>query len=240
MNSYKLYFLIIAIFSYSIISSAQDLTGLDESLFPQYSKYLKKLPNELKKEFVFNFITDKKQVVITFDDGPNYNTKKIISFLIKNKIPATFFVITNQLNNNNLKYYNHELIDLGIHSYEHNNFDKISKIEIQDDIQKSLKFHIDNNINTKFFRTPYGVINQDLSNELKKSNLKGVLWSVDSHDWNSKDPEYILTKSTEKIVNGSIILFHDALKLELLKNIVDKIHKKGFKIISLKDALKTN
>jgi nucleoside diphosphate kinase len=47
-------------------------------------------------------------------------------------------------------------------------------------------------------------------------------------------------KSTEKIVNGSIILFHDALKLELLKKIVDKIHKKGFKIISLKDALKTN
>jgi len=65
------------------------------------------------------------------------------------------------------------------------------------------------------------------------------MWSIDSHDWNSKNSDFIFKKSTQNLKKGSIILFHDSLKLELLKKIVNEIYSRGYEIISLKDALKT-
>lgn len=237
MRVFKNSFFIIVLFTTSSLS--QEIMDFEKSLFPSYSKYLKKIPNEDKEYFIFNFKTEKNQLVITFDDGPNFNTKKIITYLAKNNIPATFFVITSQLNNKNIEYYNNKLFEIGIHSWSHKNFDKISKLEIENDLKKSVRYHNIKNISTQYFRTPYGIINNNLKESLEKLNLNGIMWSIDSHDWNSKNSDFIFKKSTQNLKKGSIILFHDSLKLELLKKIVNEIYSRGYEIISLKDALKT-
>tara|TARA_B110000003_G_scaffold271603_1_gene306048 strand:- start:484 stop:1200 length:717 start_codon:yes stop_codon:yes gene_type:complete len=238
MKAFKKSFLIIIIFTTSSVS--QEIMDFEGSLYPKYSKYLENISNDLKNYFVFNFKTDKKQLVITFDDGPNLNTKKIIAYLAKNNIPATFFLITSQLNDTSIEYYNNALFEIGIHSYSHKNFDKISKLEIENDLKKSVKYHNIKNITTQYFRTPYGIINKDLKETLKKLNLSGIMWSIDSHDWNSKNSDYIFKKSTQSLKKGSIILFHDSLKIDLLKRIIKEIYNEGYEIISLSKALKNN
>ena len=77
MRVFKNSFLIIILFTTSSLS--QEIMDFEKSLFPSYSKYLKKISNEDNDYFIFNFKTEKNQLVITFDDGPNFNTKKIIN-----------------------------------------------------------------------------------------------------------------------------------------------------------------
>jgi peptidoglycan/xylan/chitin deacetylase (PgdA/CDA1 family) len=77
MRVFKNSFLLIILFTTSSLS--QEIMDFEKSLSPSCLTYLKNIPSEDKDYFIFNFKTEKKQLVITFDDGPNFNTKKIIS-----------------------------------------------------------------------------------------------------------------------------------------------------------------
>ena len=46
------------------------------NLYEPYQNYIKKVPIENTKNFIFKGSTTKKYVALTFDDGPNFNTKK--------------------------------------------------------------------------------------------------------------------------------------------------------------------
>ena len=71
-------------------------------------------------------------------------------------------------------------------------------------------------MNYKYFRPPYGIINQNMMSIIENFNLKGILWSIDSEDWNLNNMNEIILKSTKNIGPGSIILFHDYINLNTL------------------------
>ena len=182
---------------------------------------------------MYKIKTKEKKVVLTFDDGPNKNTKQIIDYLVENNIPSTFFLISNQINEKNKNLYDNKLIDVGIHSFNHKNFDMLSKEEIESDFKKSINIFKKYKLNYKYFRPPYGIINQDMMSIIENFNLKGILWSIDSEDWNLNNMNEIILKSTKNIGPGSIILFHDYINLNTLKKIVSKILDNGYEIVPL-------
>lgn len=87
----------------------------------------------------------------------------------------------------------------------------------------------------KYFRPAYGIIDKDIAEILRLNNLKGIIWSLDSQDWNRFRGKKLIDNIINNIDNGDIILFHDRIDISDLKKIIIKIKSKGFKIVSLKN-----
>ena len=226
------YFFYVFILTFYTNSFSQ-FSGDGWDLYERYSQYLNKIPKEISEKFIYKIKTKEKKVVLTFDDGPNKNTKQIIDFLVENNIPSTFFLISNQISEKNKNLYDNKLIDVGIHSFNHKNFDKLTKEEIESDFKKSINIFKKYKLNYTYFRPPYGIINQNMMSTIENFNLKGILWSIDSEDWNLNNMNEIILKSTKNIGPGSIILFHDYINLNTLKKIVSKILDNGYEIVPL-------
>ena len=207
--------------------------------YKTYIKYLKKKSQNVIEKFYYKADTSEKIIAITFDDGPMNNTSKIIKYLKKENIPATFFLVMSGLNNNNIELYSFPLIELGIHTYKHDNYTKLSKEEKRIDIEKCLevinKIHTDKKFT--YFRPAYGIIDYDIVDILEDNDLQGVLLSIDSQDWNGLRGQKIVDHIVNNIGPGSIILFHDRLPVDNLENIINAIKEKGFQIVQLKKIL---
>ena len=87
--------------------------------------------NEFKErnEFLKEQYENKKLVAITFDDGPSKYTTTLIDELKKRDIPATFFVLGSEAERypEVLKFASDTGNEIGIHSYEHKLFTKLSE-----------------------------------------------------------------------------------------------------------------
>ena len=72
-----------------INTKIDELNSIDDKIKNTRSEVYK-LASELEKKIKDNK-TDKKIAYLTFDDGPYYNTYKVLKILKQNKIKATFF-----------------------------------------------------------------------------------------------------------------------------------------------------
>lgn len=162
----------------------------------------------------------RKNVYLTFDDGPIPNVTPFVLKTLKNfNIKATFFCIGNNIDKNpeifeQIKAEEHQI---GNHTYNHlkgwNTEDKIY-LENYDKCQKLTK--------TNLFRPPYGRIRKSQAKALHKkwhlenipsSSLEIVMWDVLSGDFDlNLSPEQCYLNVIDHTRNGSIIVFHDSLK----------------------------
>jgi peptidoglycan/xylan/chitin deacetylase (PgdA/CDA1 family) len=206
------------------------------NLYPTYFSYLKR-QKDILNQFYFQANTNKKIVALTFDDGPNRHTAKIMKVLKKYSAPATFFLIANNLNSKYNKLYKNPLFSVGMHTYSHKNFDKLSKKQIDNDFKKSILAFKRHNLNYTLFRPAYGVINKKVANILNKYHIKSIIWSNDTNDWNKKLRNY--KKVIDSLHSGDIILMHDhATTPKELEKLIINIRAKGFKIVPIKEILK--
>ncbi|MEA3521924.1 MAG: polysaccharide deacetylase family protein [Campylobacterota bacterium] len=202
-------------------------------LYKGYKNYLGDILDSTLSEFYFKAKTQEKIVAITFDDGPLRNTQSIISLLEKEKIPATFFLVAQNITQNLVNLYDDNLFSVGVHTYKHDDYRKLDYLEKEHDINQCLNVFNSYNLKVKYFRPAYGIIDEDIKVILEKNNLKGVIWSIDSQDWNNYRGEKLVSNITENLKGGDIILFHDRLSLNDLVSVIDAIHKKGYEIVSI-------
>ncbi|HEX3642400.1 MAG TPA: polysaccharide deacetylase family protein, partial [Ktedonobacteraceae bacterium] len=156
--------------------------------------------------------TDKKEVALTFDDGPfgnlqtTNNTQAIINILQQYKVHATFFLIGNQVssdpeqvdqNSDQVKLVNEEKNggnEVADHTWTHAHLPVLpltpdpnnpgNKNNVQDEIQMT-KTVIKNATGTTAtdFRPPYGETNQSVQQQASQLGLPTVGWTLDSCDW---------------------------------------------------------
>ena len=112
--------------------------------------------------------TDKKEIAISFDDGPaTSHTPAILQLLKAENIKATFFCIGNRIagNENLIRQINEDGHTIGNHSHSHHFwFDMFSAKKMLQDMQlmdAEIKRVI--GLQPKFFRPPYGVTNPNLA-----------------------------------------------------------------------------
>lgn len=154
-----------------------------------------------------------KVLYLTFDDGPDEKyTAKLLDLLKKYNIKATFFVVASFARNNpqiidRMKKENH---CIGLHSFEHKNALFQSRGYTKYDFEESIKIMNDLGVNIKFYRPPWGHCNIFTSREIKKYNLKKVLWDVMAQDWQGNTTvEAITDKLLLRSKENSIICLHD-------------------------------
>ncbi len=188
--------------------------------------------------------TEKKEIAISFDDGPAANcTPEILELLRQDNIKATFFCIGNRIagNENILQQIKEEGHIIGNHSYSHHFwFDMFSSQKMLDDMkQMDEEMQRVIGLKPKLFRPPYGVTNPNLKKAIIKGGYTPVGWSVRSMDTLIKDKKKLLNKINAAIQPGAVFLFHDTSKttLQALPEFIKEVKNKDYNIIPLDKLL---
>ncbi|HEY0261598.1 MAG TPA: polysaccharide deacetylase family protein [Chitinophagales bacterium] len=157
--------------------------------------------------------TDTFQIALTFDDGPVLQTLEMLALLKREQIPATFFCIGKNIEENAeiLKQIDAEKNLIGNHSYSHSKtFDLLSSEKMLEEIlqtQKIIEAQIGKR--AKFFRPPYGITNPPLAKAFAQSKLVSIGWSARAFDTTEKDENKIFKNICAQLSHGTIVLLHD-------------------------------
>ena len=188
--------------------------------------------------------TDRKEIAISFDDGPaTSHTPAILQILKQENIKATFFCIGKHIsgNENILKQIKEEGHIIGNHSYSHHFwFDMFSSEKMLADMKMmDTETEKVTGVKPALFRPPYGVTNPNLKKAIINGNYTPVGWSVRSMDTVIKDEKKLLSKINNGIKPGAIFLFHDTGKttLQVLPAFIQEVKNRGYQFIPLDKLL---
>lgn len=184
--------------------------------------------------------TEKKQIALTFDDGPSENdTAKILDTLLLNNIEAAFFCIGNRIEKNHalIKRMDSEGHIIGNHSYSHHFFfDLYSVQKMKTELLKTNQLIEEvTGRKIRYFRPPYGVTNPNLAVAIKQLNFHSIGWNIRSMDTVIKVEQKLLTNIVPKLKPGSVVLLHDTAPITIanLQKVIDAIKAQGFEIVRL-------
>lgn len=188
----------------------------------------------------YKFDSEKPKVALTFDDGPHsVNTPLILDILKKNNSVATFFVLGCEVSNHAeiIQRMINEGNEVGNHSFNHYQLTKISDKLIEKELNSTDKAIY--KICGRYpcvFRPCYGSYN---SRVIKKAGLPAIIWSIDTLDWKSRNPEKVFNIATTNIKDGDIILFHDthATTVEAIEKIVPALIDKNFQLVTVSELM---
>ncbi len=165
------------------------------------------------------------QVILTFDDGPDPDyTPQILDILKKEKVPAAFFVVGMEAENNLplLKRIFNEGHEIGNHTFTHPNIAAVSTDRASTEMESTrLLIEAITGRSTVLFRAPYNADAEPTTEaELKpislskEKNYYSVGESIDPNDWEegvTADSIYERTiRQYEANKEKGIILLHDA------------------------------
>ncbi|MFM9911174.1 MAG: polysaccharide deacetylase family protein [Chitinophagaceae bacterium] len=166
-----------------------------------------------------------RQVILTFDDGPDPEyTPQVLDILQKEKVPATFFIVGMEAENNLplLKRIYNEGYEIGNHTFTHPNIAAVSTERAATEMESTrLLIEAVTGRSTVLFRAPFNADAEPTTEtELKpialskEKNYYTVGESIDPNDWEkgvTADSIYARTiRQYEANPEKGIILFHDA------------------------------
>ena len=205
--------------------------------------YFVKTPNSIQRwfsDYIWRFSTSKKELFLTFDDGPNPEiTTFVLDILAKYNAKATFFCVgENAIKHPKIfKRILAEGHKIGNHTQNHLNGWKTENTNYIANVglaEKSFNTVIPN-FKTKLFRPPYGKIKKKQATALQNKGYEIIMWTVLSGDFDINcSPKKCYNNIIKNAKSGNIIVFHDSRKAkknmqETLVNILAYYSNKGFK-----------
>lgn len=185
-------------------------------------------------------VTDKKEIAISFDDGPiEKYTSEILAVLKKYEVPATFFCIGYRVAEHEslFKQILAEGHLVGSHSYYHDFwFDMHSFKRMEAELQQMQKLVRQlTGKNMKWFRPPYGVTNPNVSKAARAMSYTTIGWSVRTLDTITKDKGKLLQKAKDGVKPGAVFLFHDTMHATVfvLPRFLEYVKEQGYTIVPL-------
>ncbi len=183
--------------------------------------------------------THKKQLALSFDDGPHPEyTPQILDLLDRHQVKATFFLI-----GDNIKKYPEiaaSIVEKGHmvanHSFNHRAFIKQPLAEQLKEIQQTemLLTTLDGR-QGHGFRPPNGHLNLKLFFALIKAGITIELWSLNSLDYLYKNVDQLVSKFDDQTaVSGDVVLLHDDSlhTVQSLDVLIPKWRSLGFSFVS--------
>lgn len=170
----------------------------------------RKYPND----FVLNGSPRKRQVALTFDDGPDRTfTPRILDVLRDHGVKATFFVVGNRVaaHPDVVKRMVRAGHVVANHSWDHPNLAKMSpeKVRMQLVRAEDVIFRVAG-YRPKLFRPSYGSIQESGIRVARDLEYAVVNWIVASLDWKGLSTDQVSTNVLSHVFPGSIILLHSA------------------------------
>ncbi len=194
-----------------------------------------------------------KEVVLTFDDGPDPKyTPEILDVLKKYNVKASFFIIgeNGEANPDIVKRIYREGHEIGNHTFTHPNIAKVSATRTKLELNSTQRFVQELTGHSMIlFRPPYVAdaepsTPEELSPIVRAQDegytMVGEL--IDPTDWQQPSSDVILKRIMDGLPNGNVILLHDAggnraNTVKALPKIIESLQNSGYKIVSIHDLL---
>ena len=180
---------------------------------------------------------EKLQVALTFEDGPDIYTERLLNALEAQNAKATFFVVGDAASDfpdtvNRILDSGNEL---GNHTYSH---ETLTSLDVDD-----IPYQI-NDLNqvieqltgstTSLLRPPHGSVNETVQ---ENCDDPIILWSLDSDDNDTHDIGKIVQKVLENVEDGDIIRMHDTYETSVAaaEILITELQNQGFELVTVSE-----
>lgn len=253
---------VIAIFTFSIINSTQNLQTVqtssesisslsnkkiewgikrnDNHMQPDLGSTNKKILDEYKGIAMGN--SESKKVYLTFDEGYEAGyTEKILETLKQNEVKATFFITAHYVNSQPdlVEKMIEEGHIIGNHTVNHKSMPSLNLEEIKKEVMDlHTSIYERFGYEMKYIRPPKGEYSEKTVAYCNSLGYTTVMWSFAYDDWDENKQgreEYAKKKILDNIHNGAVILLHGNSKdnTNVLDTCIKEIKKMGYEFASL-------
>ncbi len=202
-------------------------------------------------KFVWHGDRNKKEIALTFDDGPNSPyTNEILDLLSKENVKATFFMVGKCIERDpkTAKKILDEGHVVGNHSLSHEFKNYFKSLSFEKEIASNQKIIKDNlGISPALYRSPWLFRHPILLKTLKKQKLTPISGQFcHSLEVSQIDSQKIANNVLKISKNGSIIIFHDGKEsvggnrsetVKALETVIPELKKRGYRLVSVSDLL---
>ncbi|MGK5550742.1 polysaccharide deacetylase family protein [Actinomadura kijaniata] len=176
-----------------------------------------------------------KCVALTFDDGPGKHTKRLLDDLRKAKVPATFFMLGQNVGGNRalVKRMAAEGHELANHTWSHPQLTQLSNAAVRSQISRTNKaIKAAGGVTPRLMRPPYGATNSRVGRAV---GMPQIMWSVDTLDWKYRDVARNVRVGVNTPRKGDIVLFHDihATTVAAIPKVIAGLKKRGFTLVTV-------
>ena len=185
--------------------------------------------------------SQKREIALTFDDGPGPYTPGILAVLEREHVPATFFEVGFML-----RWFSASTsaivargYPIGDHTELHQPMSRLSRNDQRNELldqaatisQYGAPF-------PRLFRAPYGVYNASTLALLHRYGMLMVMWTVDSNDYRRLGTAGIVRDVVAGARPGAIILMHDAggdrqETVDALPKIIRDLRARGYRLVTV-------
>jgi peptidoglycan/xylan/chitin deacetylase (PgdA/CDA1 family) len=187
----------------------------------------------------------RREVALTFDDGPGPLTGAVLNVLRRRRAPATFFIVGQQLNDfaSGLRAELRGGFAVGDHTENHAWLRRLKPTaqfgQIRDEAQRAGAFGAHY---PRLFRPPYGAFNKATIAITRRLRMLIVLWSVDPDDWRRPGAGAIVHRVLGQATPGAIVLLHDAggpraQTVAALPAIIDGLRRRHLTLVTVPQLL---
>ncbi len=191
-----------------------------------------------------NKTTEKNEIALTFDDGPNPEyTPQVLDLLGQHKAKATFFCIGQHIEKHPelFKRIITEGHSVGNHTYSHSkSFGFFSTKKVTDELNRTIAL-VKNRTGKQMnlYRPAFGVTNPMIEKAVNQLNIISIGWSVRSLDTTERSETIILDRITSKISKGDVVLLHDTSQktINVLERLLLFLQEKDLKSVAVDELL---
>jgi peptidoglycan/xylan/chitin deacetylase (PgdA/CDA1 family) len=183
----------------------------------------------------------KREIALTFDDGPGPYTPQIVSILKRHDVPATFFVV-----GRSVKDFGAEVPSelaagfvVGDHTQDHALMGTLSRkdqtAQLVDQAQGIAAYGAPF---PDLFRPPYGSFTKTTLSITKKLKMLTILWTIDTNDFAQPGVKKIVSAALDGAKPGAIVLMHDAggtrtQTVAALPTIIKALRRRGYTFVTV-------
>jgi len=183
----------------------------------------------------------KREVALTFDDGPGPTTPKIIATLRRYHVPATFFLVGRWVvQRPGLVRKEARLgFAIGDHTQDHAFLGRLGPgLQAHEIDTAEREIRAAGAPAPELFRPPYGSFDNATLALLRARRLLMVLWSVDTKDFSRPGALRIAYTAISGAQPGAVILMHDgggdrSQTLAALPRIIKRLRHNGYKLVTV-------
>jgi peptidoglycan/xylan/chitin deacetylase (PgdA/CDA1 family) len=183
----------------------------------------------------------RREVALTFDDGPSPWTPKLVKALLRRRATATFFPVgyAIQRYGGYLKLLQRRGFPVGDHTMNHPLLARFplasqaAEIDGQAGLMRGAGLPY-----PRLFRPPYGSFNADTRLLIHERRMLMVLWSVNPEDYYRPGVQAIVSRVMAGVRPGAIVLMHDgggdrSQTVAAVPIIVRKLRARGYRIVTI-------
>ena len=189
--------------------------------------------------------SERREIALTFDDGPGPFTSRLLDQLQRLHAPATFFEVGFMI------HYFYDSLErqlrigavVGDHTERHPMMARLPAAQQANQIvAQTQQLHRYGAPYPRLYRPPYGSFNHATFAILRRLHMLMVLWSVDTDDYLRPGVGAIVSRALAGAKPGAIILMHDAggersETVAALPRIVHALRSRGYKLVTIPELV---